>query len=789
MKFSSWNRRAVAWVGGLFIATIVALAAYDIVSSYQSTVADIGRELDAQGRLIAEQTARTLQAVDVVLRHLAQQHRLGAFDNMKPRELHNYLREQAVGLVQVEGVGIIFPDGSPRALSLAHPPPFPINVANMEIFQALKAGHRGLFIGDTLKAPDERWVLPIGRRIDSASGGFAGAAAARGRIEYFEQFYRNAQLDPSTSISLMRQNGTLLARHPPIEGALGKRVPLSEELLATGGPTRRVSPVDGVERFAVLKLVPDYPLAVVVTRDVDAALATWRAQSIGTALRTLALSALAAVLLAVLMWQLGRLQTTQERYALAVAGSDDGVWDYDFVNQRVFASARAREISGLPPGPEVQSIEEWNAQLKIHPDDAPRRRAAQDAHLRGETPTYEGEWRMLHPDGHYRWIKIHGLCLRDASGKPYRMAGSTSDIDVRKRAEEALRASEEQYRAIFNSAADALILRDADARIIDVNPAFVEMSGYSRDEVLGQTRWIFTPPEMTQRAEALHARAIGGELTQFEVPGRRKDGSRLDIEFRLVPILHQGKAHYLAIARDITARKRAEEALRLSEERYALAVAGSDDGVWDFDFVNRRVFASARAREICGLPPGPDVQPMDEWFERLPIHPEDAPKRVEAMEAHMAGRSLAYEGEWRMRDLDGRYRWIKIHGLCIRDAAGRPHRMAGSISDIDARRRAEEALRASEEQYKAVYNGTTDALILRDAEGRIVDVNPAFLEMNGMTREEVFGDRARIFAPADHQPMIRDLYRRARAGETVHYELEVERKQGERAHLDVRLVP
>src|SRR5688572_11533506 len=121
MKFTSWNRRAVAWTGGFFIAVIVALAAYDIVESYQTTVLDTGRELDAQARLIAEQTARSLQAVDVVLRHLAQQHQSGAFDAMSDRDLHLYLREQAVGLVQAEGIGIIRPNGTPRAVSLYYP--------------------------------------------------------------------------------------------------------------------------------------------------------------------------------------------------------------------------------------------------------------------------------------------------------------------------------------------------------------------------------------------------------------------------------------------------------------------------------------------------------------------------------------------------------------------------------------------------------------------------------------------------------------------------------------------
>jgi PAS domain S-box-containing protein len=314
----------------------------------------------------------------------------------------------------------------------------------------------------------------------------------------------------------------------------------------------------------------------------------------------------------------------------------------------------------------MQSIEEWNAQLKIHPDDAPRRRAAQEAHFAGLTPAYEGEFRMLHPDGQYRWLRIHGLCIRDAAGKPYRMAGSTSDIDK---------------------------------------------------------------------------------------------------------------------------RKRAEEALRLSEERYALAVAGSDDGVWDFDFVNRRVFASARAREICGLPPGPDLQPMDEWFERLPIHPEDAPKRIEAMEAHMAGRTPAYEGEWRMRQPDGAYRWTRIHGLCIRDAEGRPHRMAGSISDIDERRRVEDSLRQSEEQYRSIFNAAADAFVLRDAEARVVDVNPAFLQISGFTREEVVDDKRWIFAAPEMSALAGEMHRRVIAGESVQFEIQAIRKDGRPIDIEMRAVP
>ena len=125
---------------------------------------------------------------------------------------------------------------------------------------------------------------------------------------------------------------------------------------------------------AAARVVPDYPLVVVVSRDVDAALAGWRAQATGTAARTLALGLLAALLLAIVVRQLRRLDTaheslqaSRERFALAVEGSDDGIWDWSRTTDMIFASARARELYGLPPGPEKTPRAQWSAQLQVHP--------------------------------------------------------------------------------------------------------------------------------------------------------------------------------------------------------------------------------------------------------------------------------------------------------------------------------------------------------------------------------------------------------------------------------------
>ena len=123
----------------------------------------------------------------------------------------------------------------------------------------------------------------------------------------------------------------------------------------------------------------------------------------------------------------------------------------------------------------------------------------------------------------------------DIAGEPHILA-MTREITERKHAVEALRASEEQYRAIFNATADSLVLRDAEFRVVDVNPAYEKMSGRTREEALGRNDLTMSPPELNAHVRALHARAVAGEPVMFEALARRKNGERFDIETRGVPI-------------------------------------------------------------------------------------------------------------------------------------------------------------------------------------------------------------------------------------------------------------
>ncbi len=134
-----------------------------------------------------------------------------------------------------------------------------------------------------------------------------------------------------------------------------------------------------------------------------------------------------------------RLRVSQERFALAVEGANDGIWDRDFATDQVYFSPRWKAMLGHSEEEIGDDPHEW--QSRVHPDDLAGLRQATEAHLRGETSHFESEHRMRHRDGDYRWFLTRGVAIRDAGGRPTRMAGSMSDITARKAAEEILRQS------------------------------------------------------------------------------------------------------------------------------------------------------------------------------------------------------------------------------------------------------------------------------------------------------------------------------------------------------------
>ncbi|HQR20935.1 MAG TPA: PAS domain S-box protein [Burkholderiaceae bacterium] len=322
-------------------------------------------------------------------------------------------------------------------------------------------------------------------------------------------------------------------------------------------------------------------------------------------------------------------------------------------------------------------------------------------------------------------------------GKPH-VLGIARDITGRRRAEEAMRASEEQYRAIFNASADALVLRDADFRIVDVNATYERMSGWKRSEVLGIDRVVANPADVAPTIRTLHARALGGETIVLEVPLVRRDGTRYELELRGVPIRHRGQPHVLYMGRDVTERKRAEEALRASEEQYRAIFNASADALVLWNNQYRRVDVNTAYQRMYGWA-REDV--IGKGYEDPRFPAEYARTRLDLVRRALAGEDCKAELE-AIRSDGSRIR-TEVHAIPFRHR-GEPHVLA-IARDITERKHAEEALRASEEQYRAIFNASADAMLLRDDTMLIVDANPAFLALCGLQREQVIGSKRAPF--------------------------------------------
>ncbi len=150
----------------------------------------------------------------------------------------------------------------------------------------------------------------------------------------------------------------------------------------------------------------------------------------------------------------------------------------------------------------------------------------------------------------------------------------------------------------------------------------------------------------------------------------------------------------------IVERRRVEESLAASEERFDLAVRGTDAGIWDWDLRTNRVYFSERWKSMLGHAPDEVAASFEEWDRRL--HPDDRVQAHETIRAYVAGQTPEYELEHRLRHRDGSYRWILARGVMVRDASGRPYRMVGSHLDITERRRLESSLRERQAQLLAV---------------------------------------------------------------------------------------
>jgi len=210
----------------------------------------------------------------------------------------------------------------------------------------------------------------------------------------------------------------------------------------------------------------------------------------------------------------------------------------------------------------------------------------------------------------------------------------------------------------------------------------------TRDEAL---RLVPFHPDDEERIENTLGRDTPSEVREVDCRVRRADGEYhwVRIRGKHVRDVNSRAVRWVGSISDIDTQKRTEEALRRSEERYQLAVDGSNEGLWDWDLANDTLFLSPRAQEILWLEPSEPLRPRREWIERTPYHPDDVALVRKAISEHLKGNTPHFTVEYRLRHHSGAWHWYRQRGIALRDQQGRPYRMAGSMENISARKNAE----------------------------------------------------------------------------------------------------
>src|ERR1700730_3085969 len=347
-------------------------------------------------------------------------------------------------------------------------------------------------------------------------------------------------------------------------------------------------------------------------------------------------------------------------------------------------------------------------EVAIHPDDLPRILETLREALHSEQP-YEVEGRFRRFDGDFRWFLFRGSPLRDRSGKVAKWYGTNTDLEERKRAEDALRKSEERWRSVFENSAIGVALTDHNGRFLTTNHVFQAMVGYTEEELRSVNILDLTHEDYRQANWALITELLEGKRRQFQIEKkhRRKDGSFIWVSnnVSLVPGTERVPRFIMALSEDITQRKRAEEALQRSEAylaeaqrltktgSWAAQVSLTENVYWSENVNWSNVYWSKEMYRIFGFDPDPTPPSTMEVVRRL--HPEDAPYHPGMVERAIRD-GTDFELDYRLLLPDGAAKYIHAVGHPVVNASGDVIELVGTAMDVTERKHAEDALRASE---------------------------------------------------------------------------------------------
>jgi PAS domain S-box-containing protein len=400
------------------------------------------------------------------------------------------------------------------------------------------------------------------------------------------------------------------------------------------------------------------------------------------------------------------------------------IWFKDTKNRIIRLNQAAAEAMGLP----AEEIE-GKSVYELNPDEADDYYQDDLEVIDSGAPKLGVIEPLVSASGETRWLQTDKIPYRDAAGRIAGVIVFATDITERKRAEETLEEQRAFLRQVIDIDPNFLFVKDRQGRFVLVNKALADAYGTTVDDVVGKTdadfnpnleevehfrrddlevidslqekfipeevitdaagnvRWLQTSKRPVVDRDGVARRVLG---VATDITARKQAEAALkraqeELERRVEERTAELLAANEKLEKEISDRQAAEEALRVSEERFALAVRGSQDGIWDWDIQNDSLYWSPRLKELLGY--ADDELDVDfARFDSL-MHPDDKELIGEAIAAHLGDRAT-YDVEERLRTKSGEYRWFRARGQAVWDEVGQPLRMSGSITDITESKRA-----------------------------------------------------------------------------------------------------
>lgn len=335
------------------------------------------------------------------------------------------------------------------------------------------------------------------------------------------------------------------------------------------------------------------------------------------------------------------------------------------------------------------------------------------------------------------WVHISYMPVCDDDGAVLGAYIVTQDISERKKAEEILRKSEEQYRDLVDNITDLICTHDLSGRILSANRAAEKLIGHKFNpeenlnikDILAEDRkndfnqYIQEIQKKGHVEGLMKVRTFSGEVRIWEYSNSLKTTG---VE---IPVVR-------GYARDITEMKKAETGLKQSNERFEMISRTTNDAVWEWDFETGKMWGNETHQQLYGLTTADPVPDEKQWQQRL--HPDDREPMMKKQAEALASDTNVFITEYRFNTEKEGYKNIYDRCYIVRNAEGKAVRILGSMMDITERKKAEDLIRESEERYKALVENAPEALVVFDVESRkFVSVSESAEKLFKMTREEL----------------------------------------------------